>query len=180
MDSGRAVLAGELQLALVTAPPDDAQITKVPFSRGPLYAVIPRNHSAAEKGSLALRDLADDEWIVLAKNVHPIIHDAIFQTAQFERIAPKDAHDVMTSQQAVHLVAEHVGVAILTKPAEFRFQDEGVVIRPLSDSALWFETCLILRAEEKSRVVNEFARAFLRKFAAQVPMPKQMQLPLPA
>ncbi len=180
MELARSVLAGEFNLALVTAPPEDAQITQVPFARAPLYVALLRSHPAAQKEHLAVRDLAADQWILLAKNVHPMIHDAILQTAQFEGIAPKDAHDVMTAHQAVHLVAEHVGVAILTKPAGLHFHEESVIIKPLSDSALWFETCLVMRAEDSSRVVNEFARAFLRRFAPQALPAKQMELPLPA
>jgi DNA-binding transcriptional LysR family regulator len=176
----RSVVAGELNLALVTAPPEDAQITQVAFARAPLYVALLRSHPAAHKEHLALRDLAADQWILLGKNVHPIIHDAILKTAEFAGIAPKDAHDVMTAHQAVHLVADHVGVAILTKPAGLRFHEEAVLIKPLSDSALWFETCLIMRAEDNSRIVNEFARAFLRRFAPRVLPAKQMNLPLPA
>jgi hypothetical protein len=47
-------------------------------------------------------------------------------------------------------------------------------------TALWFETCLIMRAEDSSRAVNEFARSFLRRLAHQVLPAKQMELPLPA
>jgi len=180
MELARGVSGAELNLALVTAPPLDAQTTRVPFARAPLHVALPETHPSAHKEQIALRDLASDEWIMLARNVHPIIHDAILQTAQLDRIAPKDAHDVMTAHQAVHLVSEHVGVAILFKPGDLRSQEEGVVIKPLADSALWFETCLIMRAEDSSRAVNEFARSFLRRFAPQVLPAKQMELPLPA
>jgi hypothetical protein len=98
--------------------------------------------------------------------------------AQFAGIAPKDGHDVITAHQAVHLVSERAGVAILFNPTGLRFREEDVVIKPLSDSALWFETCLIMRAEDRSRAVNEFARAFLRRFAPHVLPAKQMELPL--
>ena len=42
------------------------------------------------------------------------------------------------------------------KPTGLRFHEEDVVIKPLSDSSLWFETCLIMRAEDSSRAVNVF------------------------
>ncbi len=44
----RSVMAGDLNLALVTAPPEDPQITAVPFARMPLYAVLPQTHAAAQ------------------------------------------------------------------------------------------------------------------------------------
>jgi len=53
------------------------------------------------------------------------------------------------------------------------------VIKPLTDKSLCFETCLIMRADQDSRAVNEYARAFLRKYAPQLVAAKQMDLPLP-
>jgi DNA-binding transcriptional LysR family regulator len=111
----RSVLAGELNLALVTAPPKDSQIEASPFVLTPIYAVLPESHATAEKEQLVLQDLAKDEWILFARRVHPIVHDAIMEAARREGIAPKRGHDIITPQEAVHLVSEHVGVAILTK-----------------------------------------------------------------
>jgi DNA-binding transcriptional LysR family regulator len=39
MESVHSVLVGEVNLAIVTAPPQDTQITAVPFAPAPLYAV---------------------------------------------------------------------------------------------------------------------------------------------
>src|SRR5271157_5348896 len=144
----RSVMAGELNLALVTAPPEDPQITSVPFVLTPLYAVLPQTHAAAQKENIMLQDLANDEWILLARRVHPGIHSAIMDAARRGAIAPKHAHDVITAQQAVHLVSEQVGVAILTKPI-LGVGAEGVVIKPLSDTSLCFQTCVVMRTYEK-------------------------------
>jgi ParB family chromosome partitioning protein len=96
--------------------------------------------------------------------------------------APKHAHDIITAQQAVHLVSEQVGVAILTKPTalNIRAEGEGVVVKPLSDTSLCFQTCVIMRADDDSRLANEFARSFLRRYAPQRLPPKQMELWLSA
>lgn len=69
----RSVLAGELNLALVTAPPEDSQIEAAPFVLTPLYAALPEGHAAAQKEHLALQDLAKDEWILFARRVHPVL-----------------------------------------------------------------------------------------------------------
>jgi DNA-binding transcriptional LysR family regulator len=179
MELVRSVTAGELDIALVTAPPKDTQITGVSFSESPLYVALSEKHRAASKERLLLRDLAEDDWILLAKHIHPIIHDAILESALFQAIHPKDAHDVMTAYQAVHLVSEGAGVAIFTKPGGVRFQEQGVVIKPLSNTALRFETCLVMRSDDRSRITNEFARTFLRRVAPKHTPARQMQLPLP-
>jgi len=174
------VMAGELNLALVTAPPDNSQITAATFAETHLYAALPQTHAAAQKELIALQDLARDEWILFARRVHPVIHDAILEASRREGITPKHAHDIITAEQAVHLVSEQAGVAILTKPTTVSLTAEDVVLRPLSDTSLCFETCLIMRTGHNSRLANEFARCFLQRFQPQILPPKQMELSLPA
>jgi DNA-binding transcriptional LysR family regulator len=176
----RSVIAGELNLALVTAPPDNSQITAAAFAETHLYAALPETHAAAQKELIALQDLARDEWILFARRVHPVIHDAILDAARRDGITPKHVHDIITTQQAVHLVCEHVGVAILTKPTALGFGAEGVVLRPLSETSLCFQTCLIMRTDDDSQLANEFARSFLRRCAPQYLPPMQLELPLSA
>jgi LysR family transcriptional regulator, benzoate and cis,cis-muconate-responsive activator of ben and cat genes len=176
MESVHSVLIGEVNLALVMAPPPDAQITAVPFATAPLYAVLPENHPAAHKEHLVLRDLAKDDWILFPKRFDPIMFEAIMDAAQRGSIVPKHAHDVIAPQQAVDLVSEHVGVAILPQPTATGFHADGVVVKPLSDASLCFATCVIMRADNTSRLVNEYVRVFLRKYAPQRLPPKQVKL----
>jgi len=180
MESVHSVLVGEVNLALVTAPPQDAHITAVPFAPAPLYAVLPENHPVAHKERLVLQDLAKDEWILFPKRFDPIVFEAIMDAAQRESIAPKHAHDVIAPQQAVDLVSEHVGVAILTHLTAPSFHADGVVVKPLSDASLCFATCVILRADNTSRLVEEYVRMFLRKYTPQRMPPKQVKLSPPA
>ncbi len=44
------------------------------------------------------------------------------------------------------------------------FSGEDVVVKPLSDTSLWFETCVIMRSDDDSRLANEFVRSFLRRY----------------
>jgi DNA-binding transcriptional LysR family regulator len=180
MESVHSVLVGEVNLALVTAPPQDAQITAVPFAPAPLYAALPENHPAAHKERLVLQDLAKDEWILFAKRVHPLLHEAIMDTARRESIAPKHAHDVFAPQEAVDLVSDHVGIAILTQPMAREVHTDGVVVKLLSDASLCFQTCVILRADNTSRLIEEYVRMFLRKCASQRIPPKPIGLSMSA
>jgi DNA-binding transcriptional LysR family regulator len=176
----RSVMAGELNLALVTAPLENSRITAVPFALTPLYAALPESHSAAQKEQVSLQDLTKDDWILFGRRVHPVVHDAIVDAARREGISPKNVHDIITSQQAIHLVAERVGVAILTAPTCVGITAQGVVIKPLSDTSLCFDTCLIMRTDDDSRLANEFARSFLRRYEPRRTPPTQMELGLSA
>jgi len=136
-------------------------------SPAPLYAVLPEDHPAAYKESLLLQDLAKDEWILFPKRFDPVVFDAIMDAAQSGSIAPRYAHDVIAPQQAVELVSEHLGVAILTQPSTTDFHADGVVVKPLSDPSLCFNTCVILRADNSSRLIEEYVRMFLRRYSSQ-------------
>jgi len=178
MESVRSVLVGEVNLALVTAPPQDSRITAVPFAPAQLYAALLETHPAAHKERLVLQDLAKDKWILFPKRVHPLLYEAVMDTTRRESIAPKLGHNIIAPQEAVDLVSDHVGVAILTQPTARGFHAEGVVVKPLSDTSLCFETCVIMRADNDSRLVNEYVRMFLRKYALQRLPPKRTELSL--
>ena len=175
----RSVMAGDMSLALVTAPPESSRITAAAFAQTHFYVALPLTHAAAQKEDVRLKDLARDEWILFARRAHPIIYEAIMDAAQRQGIAPKQAHDIHTVEQAVHLVSEHVGVAILTKPA-VGVSAQGVVVKPLSDTSLCLKTCVIMSSDNDSRLANEFARSFLRRYERRILPPKQMELSLPA
>lgn len=119
-----------------------------------------------------LQDFAKDEWILSARRVHPVVHDAIMDAARREGIA----YAIIAPQEALHLVSEHVGVAILPKPAALGFGAEGVVVKPLSDASLCFQTYVTMRADDDSRLANEFVRSFLRRYAYERRPPKPIEL----
>jgi len=101
----QSVLAGELDLALVTAPPLDAHITAIPFARSPLYAVLPDTHPFLRNERLTVRDLAKDNWTLFANRVHPLVHSRILDAAKEAGIVPRHSHEIITAQQAVELVS---------------------------------------------------------------------------
>jgi len=166
MELVRSVLVGEVNLALVMAPPQDSRITAVPFVPALLYAALLDSHPAAQKESLVLEDLAKDQWILFAKRVHPLVYERIIDTARRKSIIPKHAHNTMSPQQAVDLVSDRVGVALLAEPPPQGFKADGVVVKPLSDASLCLDTCVVMRADDDSRLVNEYVRAFLRRYSS--------------
>src|SRR5437870_10169227 len=133
MELVRSVLANELHMALVTAPVFDAKLTIVSFAETQLCAVIPEAHTAAHNEQLELQHLAKEEWILFPRSVNPVVHDSISETARREGIPTRQAHEIITAQQAFHLVSEGAGVAILPKPSTLGLRDAGVVVRLLSD-----------------------------------------------
>ena len=56
-----------------------------------------------------------------------------------------------------------------TSPSTTDLHADGVVVKPLSDPSLCFTTCVILRADNTSRLVEEYVR-----------VPSPIFLPAPA
>jgi hypothetical protein len=111
-----------------------------------------------------IRQASDSpRWILCPKRFEPVVFDAIMEAAQSGSIPPKHAHDVIAPKQAVELVLEHLGVAILTQPSATGLHADGVVVKPLSEKSLCFKTCVILRADNTSRLVDRYVRMFLRR-----------------
>src|ERR1700722_6959841 len=96
-------------------------------------------------------------------------------TGRREANAPKQAHNVIAPQEAIDLVSDHAGVAILTQATARGFHVDGGIVKPLSDTSLCFETCVSMRADNDSRLVNEYVRVFLRKYTPQRLPPTQVK-----
>ena len=87
LDLVHSLLAAEIDLALVTEPPESSQLTLVPLARDPIYVALPRTHAAANKAEVKIRDIRNAGWILLSRRVHPLIHDAVI-----ERTRAMDIH----------------------------------------------------------------------------------------
>lgn len=173
------LLAAELDVALVACPPEGAALTLVEIAQAPLYVTIPERHPASSLERVMVSDLANDQWILFNKRIHPLLYDAILERAKAYGIAPKEVHHIVTAEEAVRLVLEHAGVAFMSKAVAINNQQPGVVMKPFGEAQLLVKTYLALRANESSRMVNEFARAFLRKCAPRSEPDSQMKLPIP-
>src|ERR1700723_3489703 len=78
----RRVTAGDLNLALGTAPPESPRLTAAGVAQAHLYAALPQTHPAAQKTEIAFQDLGKDEWIRVPRRSHPGGRDAIMGAAQ--------------------------------------------------------------------------------------------------
>ena len=174
-DLASGVISGELDLAIITAPPNDPKITAAVFARIPLYVALPESHRAALKEAVTLRDLDGDTWGLFSSQANRNAHDAIMHLAQREQIVPNEIHEVLGARDAFHVVTEQNGIAFVSKVTALSTHIEGVVFRRLSDESLSFDTCLVTRAET-SRLIDQFGVEFLKKYSRQGLSATQMSL----
>jgi DNA-binding transcriptional LysR family regulator len=168
---------GELDVALVTAIPDEPALSFLKVAETPHYIVLSGDNPLADRDELQLEDLRSCEWILLASNVNPHVFEMIQQVASQKGITPVDRHYVMTAEEASELILEQSGIALLPRDAAWRIASEGLVMRPLVEEQLKLVTRLVARSDNKSLLVSEYVRATGRKLSS-IALPRQRALPL--
>jgi len=167
----------KLDLALIAHPGANRKLTMTKIAEAPFYIAIPDDHPLAAKETLKLEDIHGCTWIIFDRKVHPILHDMISRRAAEEGVSYRNNQNVLTAEEAFQLVSENVGIAFLTMTSALRTKNHGVTVRPLVDKELRIELYLASRAENRSKLASEFARAFMKRIE-QVIAPPQMSLPL--
>jgi len=171
------LLSADLDLALITDPTQNAKLTMTKLSETPLHVVLPREHVLSSKASLKLTDLRDERWIVFQKRTHPVLYERIMKRTQDGGFHPRSIDHILYPDEAEHLLLATPRVALLTKANALKLAGERLVAKPLDEELLCLEEWLAARAEDTSRLVSEFVRAFVTR-SKTVLQPPQMSLPI--
>lgn len=106
------LLNGEIDLALVAPPPDGPEFASEVLFEQELIVVVPSTHRLASRKAVRLRDLEDEELIVLEHGYGlRQITDDMFAAAG---ITPRIAFESQEIETVRGLVAAGLGVALLT------------------------------------------------------------------
>ncbi len=160
-----SLLVGKLDMALVANPGPNRKLTTSKVSEAPLYVILPDNSPIAEKDVVTLADLAEETWILFERKAHPGVYDSILRRAEEEEIVIRDGQKVLTRfGESGCCLRIHGGC---TQGATARCHSAA-----LADRELQLQVCLASRAENRSKLVSEFARAFMRRIS-QVKKPPQ-------
>lgn len=169
LDLAHSVLAAELDLAIITEPPENSRLTLVQLATVPLCVVMPVDHPASQKTTVSVSDFAGVGWMIFPRKAHPAIYDRVLDIGRQSGVSPIELHHYVTPRETVHLITENFGIAYMKKGVAEEIRHSGIIVRPLSEASLHVTTYLVLRADQSSRLVNEFGRAFLKRV---VPMSK--------
>jgi DNA-binding transcriptional LysR family regulator len=173
----RQVLAGTLDLALITGVPDTPKLSVLKVSNNPIYIAMSIDDELAGLRELRMNDMNNRDWVMVARHANPHIYDTIQLVATENNVRPSDIHPVMSPEETPELIFEHKGLAFLPRTGAWRIARDGITMRPLVEDRLRLVTNLAMRSDSKSRIVNEFVKASARKLS-NVKYAVQRQLPL--
>jgi DNA-binding transcriptional LysR family regulator len=167
----------QIDLALVTSPPEMATITTLRIATSPFMIAFREGHPFASKASVTLAEVAMCPWIFFSRNVHPPLHDQIHNRMQGEKREPRILHHISHADHVPALLTDDSLVAWLTPTGAKRVAHSGLRYIPLLDAEIRLETHLASVANNRSPLLSEFVRTFMKRIEAEKAA-TQMQLPM--
>lgn len=155
----RAVVEGELDMALVSLPVKDPQLSVESVLTEPLLLVVHRNHPLATKDEVSAADLADETFILLG--------DSSSLTSQIQRFCgdhnfePKIGFRCAQIRTVKAMASLGLGISILPQVAKSS-QDQELVYRQLSGRAPQREIAVVRHLQRYQSKGTEAFLAVLR------------------
>lgn len=159
----REVLAGALDVAIATEPPESKRLTTVKVAESPFYIAMSKEDELASEPSVTLDAMAARQWVLFDRRLHPPVYDSVMRLARERNIAPARIQHIVVPEDAYPFIADGSGIAFVVKSGAIRIARDGITVRPLAEDSLILRTYLASRADEKSKVVSELVRAVVRK-----------------
>lgn len=170
-EQGAALREERIHIGFARLPEPEEGIRHEAVSQDTLMAVLPVKHRLAAKGSLRLRELAAEPFILFPQYPESGYAEYIVHLCAEAGFAPRIAQKTGEIQTAVSLVDAGIGVALV--PASVRnLRREGVVYVPLTDPTPTIELTVAYRRQEISPILPHFldiVREIARLQAAESP-----------
>jgi len=123
--------------------------------REPFLVALPDAHPLAARPLLSLAMLAEEPFISFPEKPLPSYAQVVRAICEAAGFAPRVVQEVREMQTAISLVAAGLGIALLPASVQHLHRD-GVVYRPLPDSAPRTELAVLSRKEDASPVLQNF------------------------
>lgn len=150
----RAVLEGELDLALVSLPVADPQLLVEPFFSEPLLLVVNREHRLAAQTTVAAKDLEEETFILLGDS--STLASQIRRFCGEHHFQPKIGYRCSQIKTVKAFVSLNLGISILPQVAHSP-DDRNFVYRELSGRAPKREIAVVRHLQRyQSRGSQEF------------------------
>jgi DNA-binding transcriptional LysR family regulator len=128
----------------------------------PVAVVCAPQHRLASLPSVRLRDIVEEAFICSSLPESDAFYEQMIHLCGFE---PRIAQKVSDVSMILGLVAANFGITLFPV-STMLLQRQGIVIRPLADADITFETLLMWRRKETSPLVDAF-RAIAREVWSQ-------------
>jgi molybdate transport repressor ModE-like protein len=140
------------------------------------FRIVFREGLAARQ-SATLAEVVKYPWVFFNRSIHPYLHDLILERVAIEQKQATIVHHLSHANQATALLTDDALVAWMIPTEAIHAADHGFVNLPLLDEHIRLETHLATRADNKSRLVSEYVRRFVKQMNLHR-SPEQLSLPI--
>ena len=158
-----ALLAGEIDLALLRPPVEQSGVLLETVRRDRLLAALPEGHALALRDELSIADLRDEEFVAHAGHGRSVMNSVLTAMCADAGFVPRVRHEVEETSTLVTLVAAGLGVAIVPDPTA-ALDIAGVCYRPLKGDRLGVDL-VAARAVQANSPLIERVLTILRQVA---------------
>lgn len=110
----REIRSGRLDLGIALGPVEEADLSFQPLLSEELILALSSGHAAArEKGTVDLRTLAAESFIIPPRDIAPGLYDLIISRCRTAGFAPRITQHARQMQTVISLVSSGMGVALV-------------------------------------------------------------------
>jgi DNA-binding transcriptional LysR family regulator len=124
------LLQGEADVAFIVPPASDKRIASRPLLRVPMLVAIRRGDPLCRKRKLSLRDLGQSPWVMYSPRTKRPLWEFVRALHAAAGLVPRRGGEATDEPDAVRLVAEGRGVAIVSETVRV---GREVILRKLVD-----------------------------------------------
>lgn len=128
-DLERALVQREIDIAVARPSLKGEEFRATMLHREPIVLAMPDNSSLNAKSTIALKDLANETFILYPRRPRPSFADHVLAVLAEEGVTPHDAIFAQDYQTAISLVSVGVGLSIVPESVSTT-QRPGVFYRP--------------------------------------------------
>jgi DNA-binding transcriptional LysR family regulator len=150
-----ALQHGRLDVGFVRFPVTDSFVTNERVVSEPLVIALPRAHRLAGTRAVPLSALADEPFVLTARDLVPVYHDIVLRMCRDAGFVPHVVHETDQLHMLLGFVGAGCGLALVPAFAR-RIKPRGVVFVSLRPSSPNLETVVAWRREKTSATLTDF------------------------
>jgi DNA-binding transcriptional LysR family regulator len=149
------VLQGDLHVGFGILPVPEPDLATRLLMEEPLMACLQVGHRLATKSTIRPEDLDNEPMVSIMRKMLPGRHDDIVTHFESLGVFLKFKAEAFSLKEALWLVTQGVGVALMTRFSAMSHRHD-VVVRPFSDRLLTVKSGVFTRRDHGQKLVQDF------------------------
>jgi DNA-binding transcriptional LysR family regulator len=155
----KALRQNEIDVAIMYTLPDN-EFSHHELTPDSLMIALPEDHPLANRDSIALKEVAEDVFVLAAATVAEELHHAVLAECADAGFKPRRVQDVSTAQTALGLVSAGFGISVLPAAVQVLTR-KGVVLKPIRNSRIQIQLALMWPGQHPSPIVPKLLECLL-------------------